>query len=105
MFERFTQQAQQVVVGAQNEATGLWHDHIGPEHLLLSLLGDPDGGPAQSLAPLCIGLLREESGLGPDALVRLGGNLGDVRDQVHQFLGVPARRRGWVRPRPGRASR
>jgi ATP-dependent Clp protease ATP-binding subunit ClpC len=56
MFERFTQEAQQVLVGAQDEATGLRHDHIGTEHLLLSLLRDPDGGPARALAPLGISL-------------------------------------------------
>ena len=45
MFERFTEQARQVVVRAQREARALKHDHIGTEHILLGLLGD-DGGLA-----------------------------------------------------------
>ena len=39
MFERFTAEARQVVVGAQHEARRLHHGSIGTEHLLLSLLG------------------------------------------------------------------
>jgi hypothetical protein len=50
MFERFTQQARRVVVGAQEEARGLGHSWIGTEHLLLGLLHDEDGGPLQALA-------------------------------------------------------
>jgi ATP-dependent Clp protease ATP-binding subunit ClpA len=38
MFERFTQDARQVVVEAQTEAVRLHHGRIGTEHLLLSLL-------------------------------------------------------------------
>ncbi len=38
MFERFNEQARQVVVLAQDEARSLGHDHIGSEHLLLGLL-------------------------------------------------------------------
>lgn len=41
MFERFTDQARRVVVGAQQECLRLGHDDIGPEHLLLSLLDQP----------------------------------------------------------------
>ena len=41
MFERFTDQARRVVVGAQQECLRLGHDQIGPEHLLLSLLDQP----------------------------------------------------------------
>ncbi|MFO7398434.1 Clp protease N-terminal domain-containing protein [Thermobispora bispora] len=38
MFERFTKEARQVVISAQEEAKRLRHDHIGTEHLLLGLL-------------------------------------------------------------------
>ena len=38
MFERFTPEAREVVVLAQDEARSLRHDHIGTEHLLLALL-------------------------------------------------------------------
>jgi ATP-dependent Clp protease ATP-binding subunit ClpA len=44
MFERFTEQARQVVVFAQEEARTLRHNYIGTEHLLLGLLRE--GGAA-----------------------------------------------------------
>jgi ATP-dependent Clp protease ATP-binding subunit ClpA len=43
MFERFTDQARDVVVHAQEESRRLGDDHIGTEHLLLALL-DPSAG-------------------------------------------------------------
>jgi ATP-dependent Clp protease ATP-binding subunit ClpA len=39
VFERFTEEARQVVVLAQQEARGLFHHYIGTEHLLLGVLG------------------------------------------------------------------
>jgi ATP-dependent Clp protease ATP-binding subunit ClpC len=39
MFERFTDRARRVVVGAEQEAKALGHDYIGTEHLLLGLFG------------------------------------------------------------------
>ena len=43
MFERFTEQARQVVVLAQEEARLMRHGHIGTEHLLVALArGDDD---------------------------------------------------------------
>jgi ATP-dependent Clp protease ATP-binding subunit ClpA len=41
MFERFTDQARRVVVGAQQECLRLGHDQIGPEHVLLAMLDQP----------------------------------------------------------------
>ena len=38
MFERFSQEARQVIVLAQEEARALRHNYIGTEHLLLGLL-------------------------------------------------------------------
>jgi ATP-dependent Clp protease ATP-binding subunit ClpC len=43
MFERFTNRARHAVVLAQEEARRLKHNYIGTEHLLLGLLGEPDG--------------------------------------------------------------
>ena len=54
MFERFTQQAKQVVTSAQYEARGLRHDYIGTEHLLLALLREPEGVAAEALRDLSI---------------------------------------------------
>ncbi len=39
MFERFTKDARQVVVRAQEEARALQHNYIGTEHILLGLIG------------------------------------------------------------------
>ena len=52
MFERFTEQARQVVVQAQEEARTLGHNYIGTEHILLGLLSEPDGLAAQALSSL-----------------------------------------------------
>jgi len=49
MFDRFTQRARHVVVLAQQEARTLRHNHIGTEHLLLGLLGQPDSIGGQVL--------------------------------------------------------
>ena len=43
MFERFTNRARHTVVLAQEEARRLQHNYIGTEHVLLGLLGEPEG--------------------------------------------------------------
>ena len=50
MFERFTEQARHAVVVAQDEARGLGHNYIGPEHLLLGLMYSHGGIAEQTLA-------------------------------------------------------
>jgi ATP-dependent Clp protease ATP-binding subunit ClpC len=49
MFERFTTHARHVVVLAQEEARRMHHNHIGTEHILLGLLGEPDGVAGRAL--------------------------------------------------------
>jgi hypothetical protein len=44
-FERFTQEAKDVVVTAQEEALSLRHNYLGVEHLLLALSADGIIGP------------------------------------------------------------
>ena len=68
MFERFTEQARQVVVLAQEEARTLKHDYIGTEHILL-------------------GLLREEEGLAARLLQSLDITVERVRAQVLRIVG------------------
>ena len=70
MFERFTDDARQVVVHAQEEARRLGHDHLGTEHLLLGILRLPGDGIA------------------PGVLDRLGVTLLDVRDHVARTAGT-----------------
>jgi ATP-dependent Clp protease ATP-binding subunit ClpC len=68
MFERFTDRARLVVVGAQEEARSLRHNYVGTEHLLL-------------------GLVREGGGLGAKALESLGISRETVRQQVEDAVG------------------
>ena len=52
MFERFSEEARQVLVLAQEEARILKHAYIGTEHLLLALLREEEGGAARVLYSL-----------------------------------------------------
>lgn len=55
MFERFSEQARQAVVIAQEEARELRHDYIGAQHLLLGVVrADPElaAVPAQQIRSL-----------------------------------------------------
>ncbi|HEY1591946.1 MAG TPA: Clp protease N-terminal domain-containing protein [Solirubrobacteraceae bacterium] len=56
MFERFTDEARQVVVGAQEEAREIGHDYIGTEHILLGLLRSRPSAASEALSALGIGL-------------------------------------------------
>lgn len=49
MFERFTGEARQVVVHAQEISRGLQHNYIGTEHVLLGLFDAPAGVAARVL--------------------------------------------------------
>jgi len=62
MFERFTDRARRVVVMAQEEARRMSHNYIGTEHILLGLLGEPEGAAARALAGFGMSLdgAREE---------------------------------------------
>ncbi len=67
-FERFTERAKKVLTLAQEEAERSHHSYIGTEHLLL-------------------GLLREEEGVGRQALVALGVDLETTRAKIAAVLG------------------
>jgi Clp amino terminal domain, pathogenicity island component len=69
VFERFTEEARQAIVCAQEEARALNHHYIGTEHILL-------------------GLLSEEERIGGDRpLHSLGITLEDARQQVRRIVG------------------
>ena len=68
MFERFTNRARRVIVLAQDEARELQHNYIGTEHILLGLLGVPDG-------------------LAGRALDRFGISVADAREEVIAIVG------------------
>ncbi len=98
MFERFTEEARQVVVRAQEEARRLHSHHIGTEHLLLGLL-DQDSPTAAVLTRH--GLTRESTvaavraftsagDLDAAALGTVGIDLDAVRDRVEATFGPGA---------------
>jgi ATP-dependent Clp protease ATP-binding subunit ClpC len=74
MFERFTDRARRVVVLSQEEARRLRHNYIGTEHVVLGLLGVPEGLAARALQSLGMSLeatrdqVVERVGPGGDAL-------------------------------------
>lgn len=55
-FSRFTQRARNVVVAAHNEAHAAGNDVIGPEHLVLGLLSEPDSLAVTTIVALGVAL-------------------------------------------------
>jgi ATP-dependent Clp protease ATP-binding subunit ClpC len=64
MFNRFTERARRILVLAQQEAVKLQSDHIGTEHLLLGLAGDPESVASKALESLNINLNTMRSQIG-----------------------------------------
>jgi ATP-dependent Clp protease ATP-binding subunit ClpA len=83
MLERFTNDARQVVVLAQDEARMLKHPSIGTEHLLL-------------------GLVCENEGVGARVLHDHGADPATIQDAVARILSRPIRRRATVVTRSSR---
>ena len=107
MFERFTEDAREVVERAQAEARALGHDYIGTEHLLLGAAAT-DGDVARVMATngatpdaLRDALRAELGDGGPDAaaLATLGIDLDEIRRRVEATFGEGA----LERRRPARA--
>ena len=121
MFERFTQAAREVVLGAQEQARQLKHPYIGTEHLLLALLDPAAGAPAavlrdagvdatavrqaiQQLVPPPRPALTDEDA---EALRTIGIDLQAVLARLEDTLGAEVlaagasapRRRGFLRRR------
>jgi ATP-dependent Clp protease ATP-binding subunit ClpA len=100
MFERFTKDARQAVVLAQEEAVALHHGWIGTEHLLLGVLR-ADGDGARLLAGFGLDAAgvrddvvrivgRGEDDIDRDALATLGIDLDEVRERVERAFGPGA---------------
>jgi ATP-dependent Clp protease ATP-binding subunit ClpC len=68
MFERFTEKAIKVIMLAQEEARRLGHNFVGTEQVLLGLIG-------------------ENTGIGPKVLKSMGVNLKDARMEVEKIIG------------------
>ncbi|MFF5290769.1 Clp protease N-terminal domain-containing protein [Paractinoplanes globisporus] len=71
-FERFTDRARRIVVLAQEEARTLYHNYVGPEHLLLGLIHDGEG--------VAIAVI-EGMGIAPE----------DLRREVEEIIGQGGR--------------
>ena len=82
-FEKFSERARRVLTLAQEEAQRFNHANIGPEHILLGIVGEPDGVAAK-------------------VLVNLGVSLNKVRSAVEFIIGHgEATTRGEVGLSPG----
>jgi ATP-dependent Clp protease ATP-binding subunit ClpA len=110
MFERFTQDAREVVVEAQEEATRLHSGRIGTEHLLLALLGRRTPSSAvlarygltrDAVAESVVGYVGSGD-LDAEALSALGIDLTAVRSSVEASFGPGALD---ADPSPGRGAR
>jgi ATP-dependent Clp protease ATP-binding subunit ClpA len=99
MFERFTEEARQTVVLAQQEARELHSGHIGTEHLLLGVVGQ--GGTPVADVLVRHGVTRQStieavarftgrSGLDAEALGAVGIDLDAVRERVEATFGPGA---------------
>jgi Clp amino terminal domain, pathogenicity island component len=105
MFMLFTDRARRVVVMAQDEARGLGHRSVGPEHLLLGLLAEGEGVAALALESLGISLeeardrVKEIAGRGqgapaghilftPRAKKVLEGSLREALQLGHTYIGT-----------------
>jgi ATP-dependent Clp protease ATP-binding subunit ClpA len=100
MFERFTDDARQAVVLAQEEAAALRHGWIGTEHVLLGVLRTGGDG-ARLLAGFGVDLAgvrgdvvriigRGEDDIDRDALATLGIDFDEVRERVERAFGPGA---------------
>jgi ATP-dependent Clp protease ATP-binding subunit ClpA len=101
MFERFTGEARQVVVGAQEEARTRKADEIRTEHLLAALYAVPDNLALTVLERFGVekaDVLREidrlhagaQPALDAEALSTIGIDLDEVRRQVEEAFGPGA---------------
>ena len=114
-FERFTQEAREVIVTAQEEARSLLHNYLGVEHLLLGLSADRVVGPLLSVAgasrDAILDQVRQIVGEGRDTPVgtipftprakralevaaRAAGRSGEQIEPAHILLGVLDLREG-----------
>jgi len=122
MFERFTDNARNVVFQAQEGARRLGHTYIGCEHLLLAAASAADGEPAGAVLRehgITPELIRAEivhmighrptsdplSGLDSEALAAIGIDLDVVRARIEAAFGPDAIHRAIMAHRRDTAAR
>ena len=99
MFERFTDEARQTVVLAQQEAREQRAGHIGTEHLLLGIVGQGGTpvadvlerhGLTRAVMIQAIARFTGDAALDADALGAVGIDLDAVRERVEATFGPGA---------------
>jgi ATP-dependent Clp protease ATP-binding subunit ClpA len=103
MFERFTAEARDVVLGAVEAAEGLDAPRVGTEHLLLALLADTGptrralsasgvtaDGVREAVAADPPGGAADDGGPDPAALAAIGIDFDEVRRAVERSFGPGA---------------
>jgi ATP-dependent Clp protease ATP-binding subunit ClpC len=121
-FEKFSERARRVLTLAQEEAQRFSHQNIGPEHILLGIVGEPDGVAAKVLVNLGISLNkvrsavefiighgesapRGEVGLSPGAKRVIELAIDEARYIGHNYIGTEHLLLGLLREGEGIAAR
>jgi ATP-dependent Clp protease ATP-binding subunit ClpC len=121
-FEKFSERARRVLTLAQEEAQRFNHPNIGPEHVLLGIVGEPDGVAAKVLVNLGISLnkvrsavefiighgegsSRAEVGLSPGAKRVIELAIDEARYIGHNYIGTEHLLLGLLREGEGIAAR
>jgi len=121
-FEKFSERARRVLTLAQEEAQRFNHPNIGPEHVLLGIVGEPDGVAAKVLVNLGVSLnkvrsavefiighgegsSRGEVGLSPGAKRVIELAIDEARYIGHNYIGTEHLLLGLLREGEGIAAR
>jgi ATP-dependent Clp protease ATP-binding subunit ClpC len=121
-FEKFSERARRVLTLAQEEAQRFNHNNIGPEHILLGIVGEPDGVAAKVLVNLGVSLnkvrsavefiighgeatTRGEVGLSPGAKRVIELAIDEARYIGHNYIGTEHLLLGLLREGEGIAAR
>src|SRR5438034_673160 len=86
MFERFTDDARQAVVVAQEQARALRHSWIGTEHLLLGVAGRETAAASRVLRRL--GLDAQTIRDDVVRIIKIGGDFDDRDEKALRTLGI-----------------
>jgi ATP-dependent Clp protease ATP-binding subunit ClpC len=121
-FEKFSERARRVLTLAQEEAQRFNHANIGPEHILLGLVGETDGVAAKVLVNLGVSLNKVRSavefiighgestskgevGLSPGAKRVIELAIDEARYIGHNYIGTEHLLLGLLREGEGIAAR
>jgi ATP-dependent Clp protease ATP-binding subunit ClpC len=121
-FEKFSERARRVLTLAQEEAQRFNHVNIGPEHVLLGIVGEPDGVAAKVLVNMGVSLnkvrsavefiighgeatTRGEVGLSPGAKRVIELAIDEARYIGHNYIGTEHLLLGLLREGEGIAAR